>query len=98
MVRLSDLLKWKKNLIELYAYSLKIFVLNISELYLQAVFIEWETVEDGGHFSLLLNILFPIILGKVEKCVLACLISVIIQVRMALLASVTSANKHSSWL
>lgn len=49
-------------------------------------------------FPLLLNILFPIILGKVEKCVLACLISVIIQVRMALLASVTSANKHSSWL
>lgn len=53
MVRLSDLLKGKKNLIELYAYSLKIFVLNISELYLQAVFIEWETVEDGGHFSFL---------------------------------------------
>ena len=36
--------------------------------------------------------------GQSGKCVLACLISVIIQVRMALLASVTSANKHSSWL
>jgi len=31
-VRLSDLLKRKKKLIELYAYSLKIFVLNIREL------------------------------------------------------------------
>ena len=53
LVRLSDLLKRKKKLIELYAYSLKIFVLNIRELCLQAVFIEWETIEDGGNFSFL---------------------------------------------